>query len=444
MKNIFFLAFFIFFIEAGASAQTITPNDGSWSKMTVSLKNTPEAAYMIRTGDVDNLGFGFPEGFDPFCGRSTDAHSYPWEPNTADAPGTDRILLPSSCNPNKLAPCGADGYSGSYGVLNTKPAPINLPLDILKGAEIKNAFLQLFIDDFQAPELCSRFQMTLNGKRFIEAEKLLNVVNQTGPIGKLITLAIPEEFYPMLQEPILRVYIDDPVTNAADGYAIDFVKLIVNRNAAAVCKGNIRGVVVDNETGEPITGAKVENTAKGIVTTDAEGRFEMQDIPAGLEILRASANGYANASAVADVAKGDEGDEVSILMSKTIKKATYEGKDIREGESLVINNILFDQGRADLRPESHTELNKIVAFMRENPDVEIELSGHTSAEGDAGFNRSLSYKRVKNCKEYIVSNGITTDRILAVGYGPDRPAAPNNTEAGRVQNRRVEMRILKL
>ena len=77
MKNIFFLAFFIFFIEAGASAQTITPNDGSWSKMTVSLKNTPEAAYMIRTGDVDNLGFGFPEGFDPFCGRSTDAHSYP-------------------------------------------------------------------------------------------------------------------------------------------------------------------------------------------------------------------------------------------------------------------------------------------------------------------------------------------------------------------------------
>lgn len=444
MKNTCFIALFTIYLSGGIIAQTVTPNDGPWNKMSVSMINTPEAAFMIRTGDIDNLGFGFPDGFDPFCGRSTDAHNYPWETNPGDAPGTDRILLPSSYSPNNLAPCGADGYSGNYGVSNTKPAPINLPLDILKGAEIKNAYLQLFIDDFQAPELCSRFQMTLNGKRFVEAEKLLNVVNQTGPIGKLITLAIPEEFYPMLQEPVLRVFIDDPVTHAADGYAIDFVKLIVNRNAGAVCSGNIRGVVVDNETGEPIQGASIENTARQVVITDAEGRFEMRDIPAGLEVLRASAGGYANANAVADVARGDEGDEVTILMSKTTKKAMYEGKALQEGESLVINNILFDQGSSGLRPTSVVELEKIVSFMQENPTVEIELSGHTSSEGDAGFNRSLSYKRVKSCKDYIVSKGIAVDRIVAVGYGPDRPAAPNNTEAGRVQNRRVEMRLLKL
>lgn len=444
MKNIPVFAFFTFLFIVGTQAQTLTPNDGSWDKMNVSLKNTPEAEFMIRAGDIDNLGFGFPEGFDPFCGRSTDVHAYPWDPNNADVPGTDRILIPSSCSPKKPAPCGADGYSGSYGVFNTKPAPINLPLDILKGSEIKNAFLQLFIDDFQAPELCTRFQMTLNGKRFIEAEKLLNAVNQTGPIGKLITLAIPEEFYPMLQEPVLRIYIDDPTTNAADGYAIDFVKLIVNRNADAVCKGNIRGIVLDKETGEPIKGARVENTIKQIATSDAEGRFDMMDIPAGLEVLQASASGYANTSAVADVAKGDEGDEVSIQMSKTTKKATYEGKDLREGESLVMNNILFDQGSAELSPAAQTELEKIVTFMKTNPSVEIELSGHTSSEGNAALNRSLSYKRVKNCKDFILSNGIAIDRILAVGYGPDRPAAPNNTEAGRIQNRRVEMRILKL
>lgn len=444
MKNTGFAAFFAVCITGNIFAQTVSPNDGPWNKSNVSLKNTPEAAYMIRTGDIDNLGFGFPEGFDPFCGRSTDAHSYPWDLAPGDAPGTDRILLPSSCHPDKPAPCGADGYSGSYGILNTKPAPINLSLEILKGAEIKDAYLQLFIDDFQAPALCSRFQMTLNGKRFVEAEKLLNAVNQTGPIGKLITIAIPEEFYPMLQEPMLRVFIDDPETHAADGYAIDFVKLIVNRNAEAVCRGNIRGIVVDNETGEPIAGARIENTARQVVITNAEGRFEMPDIPAGLEVLQASASGYANASAVADVARGDEGDEVSILMSKTTKKALYEGKSLQEGESLVINNILFDQGSAGLRPASLMELEKIVSFLQANPSMEIELSGHTSSEGDAGFNRSLSYKRVKNCKDYIVSKGIAVDRIVAVGYGPDRPAAPNNTEAGRIQNRRVEMRVLKL
>ena len=204
MKNAVVFILSMCGVAVGLIAQTLTPNDGPWAQQTVALKNTPEAAYMIRTGDIDNLGFGFPDGFDPFCGRSTDAHAYPWNPNAGDTPGTDRILLPTSCSPKQLAPCGADGYAGSYGVLNTKPVPIGLPLDILKGATVKNAFLQLFIDDFQAPELCSRFQMPLKGKRLVEAEKWLNVVTQTGPIGKLLTVVLPVEFYSILSAPTLK------------------------------------------------------------------------------------------------------------------------------------------------------------------------------------------------------------------------------------------------
>jgi len=96
------------------------------------------------------------------------------------------------------------------------------------------------------------------------------------------------------------------------------------------------------------------------------------------------------------------------------------------------------------KTESRPELDKVVSFLQSNPRAEIELSGHTSSEGDGALNRSLSYRRVKACKDYIVSKGIDPGRIIAQGYGPDRPVAPNDTEANRARNRRVEMRVVKL
>ncbi|MBX7050352.1 MAG: hypothetical protein K1X40_14340, partial [Chitinophagales bacterium] len=63
---------------------TTVSSDKEWEKQEVFLKNTMEAEYIIRLGDVDNLGFGWPEGFDPFCGRMTDSHAYPWEPQAND------------------------------------------------------------------------------------------------------------------------------------------------------------------------------------------------------------------------------------------------------------------------------------------------------------------------------------------------------------------------
>ncbi len=114
------------------------------------------------------------------------------------------------------------------------------------------------------------------------------------------------------------------------------------------------------------------------------------------------------------------------------------------GESVTLNNILFEQGKADLKNDARTELEKLVKFLIVNPDAEIELSGHTSSEVEREYNRSLSYKRVKSCKDYIVAKGIAEDRIIAIGFGPDRPMLPNTTEENRIKNRRVEMRLKKL
>lgn len=428
-----------------STPRTIT-SDRDWKAQSASLSGAKDAAFIIRIGDVDNLGFGWPAGFDPFCGRMTESHAFPWPVNKADLAGFDRMLLSSTFDPKVTdRACGMDGYSQSDDPRPARPVPYALPLDTLKGATISNAYLQMFIDDFQAPRFCSKFQVMLNGTRFIEAERVINAIEQTGPVGKLVTLKVPEEFYPALTSGGRLELRVEEVTGAADGFAVDFIRLLVNRNREAVCRGDQAGTVIDKETLAPIQGATVASGDASPAATDQSGRFLLQGIASGFGAVTASAAGYNDKSVAVDVAGGgDENPEITIELERGRGRADFGGKNVAAGETLTLNNILFDQGKSELRPASLAELDRIAAFMKANPNAEIELSGHTSAEGDAAMNRSLSYARVKACKDYLVGKSIDTGRILVVGHGPDRPVAPNDSEAGRARNRRVEMRVLKL
>jgi hypothetical protein len=82
-------------------------------------------------GDIDNLGFGWPESFDPFCGRMSESHPYPWDFNPSDFQGFDRILLSSKFNPNKTQDCGGDGCSGSFDAVKCKLVRWKIPTDAL-------------------------------------------------------------------------------------------------------------------------------------------------------------------------------------------------------------------------------------------------------------------------------------------------------------------------
>jgi outer membrane protein OmpA-like peptidoglycan-associated protein len=428
-----------------SSPRTIT-SDRDWKAHSASLSGTKEAAFIIRLGDVDNLGFGWPAGFDPFCGRMTESHEYPWPADKADVAGLDRMLVSSTFDPKVTdRACGMDGYSQSEDPRAARPVPYALPLDPLKGATISNAYLQLFIDDFQAPRFCSKFQVTLNGTRFVEAERVINAIEQTGPVGKLVTLKVPEEFYPALTGGGRLELRLEEVTGAADGFAVDFVRLLVNRSREAACRGDQAGTVIDKATLAPIKGATVVSGDAPPATTDESGRFLLKGIVSGFGAVTASAAGYNDNTTAVDVAEGgDENPEITIELERGSGMADFGGKNVSAGETLTLNNILFDQGKSELRPASLAELDRIAAFMKANPKAEIELSGHTSSEGDAAMNRSLSYARVKACKDYIVGRNIDTGRIVVAGYGPDRPVAPNDSEDGRARNRRVEMRVLKL
>lgn len=421
-------------------SQTVTAADGNWAKQFLVLKNTPEADAMIRVGDIDNLGYGWADGFNPFSGRSTDPHGYPWEPGKNDAPGTDRIMVPTGYKYGSEA--SHEGYTGSTERPANNPAPVFISLNAIKDITVTAAALQLFIDDFQSPEFQKKFQFKINGQRFIEAEKTINGVNQGGPVGKLITIKFTAEQLAMLQADSLVIFIDDPVTEAGDGFAIDFVKLLINPQGV-LYKGSIKGMIIDEGTKMPIANASAEVAGYGTVRTDTEGNFLLQAVPAGLNMVAGSAAGYSGAQKQVDVIEGETTEDV-LLELKRSGKVQFNDKALQEGDHIVMKNIQFEVNSAVLLPVGKQELDKLAAFMKQNPSMEILLTGHTSAEGSASLNRELSLKRVRSCKDYLVAKGIDEALITIQGVGPDQPVAPNDTEANRAKNRRVELKITKL
>lgn len=116
---------------------------------------------------------------------------------------------------------------------------------------------------------------------------------------------------------------------------------------------------------------------------------------------------------------------------------------VEVGEKLVLKNIFYEKEAFALKPESKVELNKLVAFLKENPTMKIEIGGHTDDSGTAAFNKDLSQKRANEVKQYLISQGIDAARLSTKGYGQDEPLLPNTTEENRAQNRRTEVKIIE-
>lgn len=117
---------------------------------------------------------------------------------------------------------------------------------------------------------------------------------------------------------------------------------------------------------------------------------------------------------------------------------------IEVGSTIRLNNLFFDFGKADLKPESMTELDRVIDFLNEHPTTVIEIGGHTDNVGDDASNMTLSNKRVESVLTYLKSKGIKTEQLSGKGYGETKPVSVNTTDAGRAMNRRVEFMIKKL
>ncbi|MFL5729542.1 MAG: OmpA family protein, partial [Cytophagaceae bacterium] len=156
--------------------------------------------------------------------------------------------------------------------------------------------------------------------------------------------------------------------------------------------------------------------------SDSLGRFKYEVKPEENYTLLASKEGYVTEEVhfstigkTADKTKLHPGEnDVDLGVKIVLPK-----KEV--GITLVIDNIYYDFDRANIRPDAAIELYKIVEFMRNNPDIKIELSSHTDARGSAQYNRVLAQKRADSAVAYIIKKGIEKTRITAKGYGEDRP-----------------------
>ncbi len=270
-------------------------NDPGYTIEEVETGGGVTAEKIFITGDIDNLGFGFPAGFDVFSGNSTPGHGYPWKTNPADATGTDCIMIGTGAKGNH------DGYSSTTSRPANTPQPITL-LCPVSGMNIRSAVLQLFVDDFQAAAIGSKFTVTINGRRAAFVEEILNSLNQTGPVGKLISLKIPADFMNEISKGKLVISVDDPSSGYGDGYAIDFVRLIINPSSYAYT-GTVSGVVYRPD-GQPAAGALI--SAGGIIsaTANSKGEFVLNNVPAGMVSIHASYNNHHHKTISADLASG--------------------------------------------------------------------------------------------------------------------------------------------
>ena len=119
-------------------------------------------------------------------------------------------------------------------------------------------------------------------------------------------------------------------------------------------------------------------------------------------------------------------------------------KKIQSGATTVLNNLFFDIDKYDLKPNSITELQKIINYLRNNPGLKIGILGHTDDTGTPEYNMRLSLKRAESVFQYLVEQGIDSARLTYQGFGQTEPAFPNDSEENRSKNRRIEFRIEQL
>ncbi|WP_295799584.1 OmpA family protein [uncultured Microbulbifer sp.] len=110
-------------------------------------------------------------------------------------------------------------------------------------------------------------------------------------------------------------------------------------------------------------------------------------------------------------------------------------------QTITLENIQFEFNSAKLTPAAEMSLNRVVQSLRSQPDSQVEVAGHTDSQGNDAYNMRLSRQRAESVRSYLVRGGIDANRISARGYGETQPVASNATDAGRAQNRRVEMRF---
>lgn len=202
----------------------------------------------------------------------------------------------------------------------------------------------------------------------------------------------------------------------------------------------LMGKITNGKTGQPIANAEVDfvdnrhNTLIAKVKTGEDGGYSFK-LPIGSRYnLNVESEGYVSV----------ENEEINLLRSlenDTVRR-DFRLYPIELGTRISLDNIYFDFDKAELRPESRTQMEQVYKFLTDNPKVKVEFDGHTCSIGRADYNQKLSEERALAVYQYLSNRGISNKRISSFGFGETRPIQSNDTESSRAQNRRVEFVIV--
>ena len=209
-------------------------------------------------------------------------------------------------------------------------------------------------------------------------------------------------------------------------------------------KFTLSGIAVAKSDQTPIPGVTItllnkKTGRKETTSTAADGTFKF-DLNANTDYaVSGNKDGYfSKTENISTLGKKQSEDMVVTLK--------IEMEKIELNKPIVLNNIYYDFDKANIRPDAAVELDKLVKILNDNPSIKIELSSHTDCRGTDPYNQKLSQARAESAVAYIISKGISKDRITAKGYGERVPVAicscDKCTEEQHQENRRTEFKVL--
>ncbi len=214
---------------------------------------------------------------------------------------------------------------------------------------------------------------------------------------------------------------------------------VESRPTVAIC---FKGRVSNAKDGQPVASdIRIIDLANGttVANTSSDGKngLYIVSLPAGKDYaFHVTANGFLFHSQ--NVEKNNENGNEQ-WQPVTVDIALHP---IESGERIALRNVFFETGRWEILPESEYELAKVVDLLTKNPTLKIELGGHTDNVGRPEANQRLSEQRAKAVYDYLINKGIPSNRLSYKGYGETQPVATNDTDEGRRENRRTEIKVL--
>jgi len=212
--------------------------------------------------------------------------------------------------------------------------------------------------------------------------------------------------------------------------------------------------LIDNESREPVAGNTVINSRQGdTVGISLDRKIHSFSLKPDMYIAHITSEGYFDKAIEMPVKREPSVNMYTIeLNKKEIVKKTFGAED----SLVIVDNfedikdevegisIKFPLNRAELTPRAHRILDRIIELISANEDVYLLIIGHTCSLGSDEANQRLSERRAESVKTYLVGRGIPANKITTEGYGERRPLASNNTEEGRIRNRRAEFILYRM